>query len=204
MAKVLRSLRKVISYTGANRQDRTWVQATKMLIDGEAAVYFMGDWVKPIFDKNNFPYGDKGYLCMPVPGTEEVFLSNVDSFVFPDSGYIHRDGQAALAEIIMSNHVQREFNLHKGSIPVRSDVPLTDYDECSQLAAETAQKHKVIPSFNFIQTQPREIQKRIIDIVSHFINSNDTVEDKLAQLYQVVSQYNNSCSSLPPPVSGCN
>lgn len=194
MAEILSKLKRVVGYTDNKRAGRTWVQATEMIINGEAAVYFMGDWVKTIFDERQFPYGDSGYICVPVPGTSNVFLSNVDSFVFPDLGMTHREGQMALASTIMSKKSQEEFNLFKGSIPVRLDTPLAKFDDCSKLSSEAAFKYEAIPSFNFIQVQAKEIQKPVIDIVSRFINTELSVEETVAELYTTVNKYNKQFS----------
>ena len=37
-------------------------------------------------------------------------------------------GQALLAELIVGENFQKVFNLNKGSIPVRSDVALDEFD----------------------------------------------------------------------------
>lgn len=130
MANILKKMRKLVGYIDVKREHQTWVQATDMVIEGKAAIYFMGDWVKTIFKERGFPYGKNGFLCLAVPGTEDIFLSNVDSFVFPKSGYINSVSQNELARVIMDADIQEVFNRHKGSIPVRLDVSLEEFDHC--------------------------------------------------------------------------
>jgi glucose/mannose transport system substrate-binding protein len=192
MSNVLKLLRKLKSYTDSQGEGRTWVQATEMVIEKKAAVYFMGDWVKTIMNRHKIPYGNQGYLCLPVLGTEDQFLTNIDSFAFPDSGYIYRSGQKALAEIMMKADIQEQFNLLKGSIPARQDSPTKQFDECSQISIALAKQDQFLPSFNFLQAQPRKVQKPVIDAVSAFFRSDSNISDTLDRLYQIVEGYKTS------------
>jgi hypothetical protein len=40
-----------------------------------------------------------------------------------------------LAELIVGQNFQKVFNLNKGSIPARTDVPLDDFDSCALTSA---------------------------------------------------------------------
>ena len=60
-------------------------------------------------------------------------------------------GQNLLAELIVGENFQKVFNLNKGSIPVRSDVALDEFDSCAVLSADdmaaTSESGSLLPSY---------------------------------------------------------
>ncbi|WED24817.1 extracellular solute-binding protein [Vibrio sp. JC009] len=200
MAKILDTFRKIESLTDGdiNRRERNWVQATEMLINKQAAIYFMGDWIQTVFQDHNFPYGQKGYICMPLPGGDELFLANADAFAFPKTDKPREQGSKALAKVMMEQDVQEQFNLIKGSIPARLDVPLNKFDECSLISARVAKEGTMVPSFNFNQAQPAAIQQPVTAIISDFFRSNKSISQIQETLYRAVTKYKSSNKNRQP------
>lgn len=124
---------KLLNWTTLDGQDE-WNENTAKVINGQAAFQFMGDWAKGEF-RNAGKQPGVDYQCLPVPGTKGQFLFNIDSFaVFhlraADAGQI--EAQTALVQNIMSETFQTAFNQTKGSIPARTDMTMTDFDQCAQ------------------------------------------------------------------------
>lgn len=133
MAQVFERYYKVLSYSDLNWVDE-WPDATAKVIKGEAAFQVMGDWAKGEFTKAN-KQPNQDYYCLPVPETQDMFLFNIDSFAMFNLKKSSKDdqiAQQALARNIMGEPFQKAFNLSKGSIPVRTDMSMADFDVCSQ------------------------------------------------------------------------
>ena len=90
----------------------------------------MGDWAKGEFTAaGKVPGVD--YYCAPTP-SNNGYLYNVDSFIFyKTSDPEKQEGQKLLAKLMMGKNFQKVFNLYKGSIPARLDVPMDEFDKCA-------------------------------------------------------------------------
>lgn len=133
MAKVFDTLREVRGLVDDNFVGRDWAVATGMVISGEAAMQFMGDWAKGEFlAKGLKPNQD--FYCFATPGQVTAFQYIIDSFgMFTVKDENVQKAQTALAETIMDPKVQKGFNLIKGSIPARIDVSVDEFDDCAKL-----------------------------------------------------------------------
>ena len=132
MVKALETFRRIKPYTDDAQTGRDWNLATAMVINGKAAMQFMGDWAKGEFTVAGKVPG-KDYLCVAAPGSGKAFTFNVDSFVFfkVNKPGVEK-GQKDMASLLMSPQFQETFNLNKGSIPVRQDLDLSKFDACAK------------------------------------------------------------------------
>jgi glucose/mannose transport system substrate-binding protein len=135
---------KLLGYANTASDGDDWPVATDMVIDGKAAYNVMGDWALAEFD-------DKGkkapadYLYFPTPGTDGVFDFLADSFTLP-KGAKNADGAKDWLMLIGSAEGQKAFNLAKGSIPARTDVPASDFPEYQQSAMKSFGNDKIVSS----------------------------------------------------------
>ena len=118
-----------------NFSGRDWNLASAMVINGEAAFQFMGDWAKGEF-LNAGKVPDQDFLCFRFPGTQGEVTFNTDQFAVFKQGDALTPEQSALATAIMSPEFQLAFNKVKGSVPARTDLEVTDFDACGQKAYE--------------------------------------------------------------------
>ena len=172
MSKALEKFRNMRNYIDKDSPGRSWTDTAGLVADGKAAVMIMGDWVKAVFESRGLGYGETGYLSIPTPGTAGIFLNNTDVFAFPKGKKSELTAQETLARIIMDRDVQENFNLLKGSIPARTNIPFEKYDEVSLLSMESVSKDLIIPSFNFRQTAPEQIHDAIVDFISMYFHSD--------------------------------
>ena len=185
MVEVFDQLRTLRGFVDPGFPGRDWNLATAMVIRGEAGFQIMGDWAKGEFlAAGKVPGVD--FLCMPTPG--DGYIMNADSFTFFNvSGEENIEGQKMLASRIMSPGFQETFNLAKGSIPARSDVPLDAFDACAQashddLLAATA-AGTLVPSMAHEMAVSRSIRGEFLDVVTEFFNSDmasDVAAERLA------------------------
>ena len=190
MVKSFDQLRKLRGYVDPNFSGRDWNLATAMVMRGEAGFQIMGDWAKGEFlAAGKVPEQD--FLCWPTPG--KGFVLNSDSFTFfKVEGEDRIEGQKVLARLIMSPEFQKVFNLAKGSIPARTDVPLDDFDACAKrshadlLAA--IENDTLVPSMAHEMAVPRSVRGEFLDLVTAFFNSDMSSEDAVKQLAAAIKR----------------
>ena len=175
MVKAFSTLRTVQKYIDKNAANRDWNLATSMVINGKAAMQFMGDWAKGEFTAAKKAPG-KDYICMPAPGTKGAFTFNIDSFImFAQKDSSAKTAQAHLSASIMEPQFQEVFNLNKGSIPVRLGMNLEKFDQCAKDSAaefaSAAKSGKLVPSWAHEMAMPPANKGAMFDVVTSFINS---------------------------------
>ncbi|MFT6984868.1 MAG: glucose/mannose transport system substrate-binding protein [Psychromonas sp.] len=192
MIKALKTFHKIKGYTDAGSPGRDWNLATAMVINGEAGMQFMGDWAKGEFTAAGKVPGID-YICIAAPDTEGDFTFNIDSFVMFDLDDKElQKGQNDLASIILSPAFQEIFNLNKGSIPVRLNMPMDKFDGCAKLSAidfvNTAETNTLVPSMAHGMSTFPATQGAIYDTITEFYNSDSmTAETAAKKLVKAVA-----------------
>ena len=192
IVKSFQILRKIKGYTDKNAPGRDWNLATAMVIKGEAAMQFMGDWAKGEFTAAKMAPG-KDYDAIVVPGTENAFLFNVDSFImFEVMDKDAKKAQKAMARLILSPEFQVVFNVNKGSIPVRSGIDEKPFDAVAVQSmkdfAATARSGGLVPSMAHEMAVSPAIRGAIFDVVTNFYNSDMSPEDAAKKLAAAVKE----------------
>ncbi|MGO7587518.1 sugar ABC transporter substrate-binding protein, partial [Rhizobium ruizarguesonis] len=72
------------------------------------------------------------FLCYRFPGTDGSVVYNSDMFGMFNVPDDRKAAQVALATATLSKSFQSAFNVVKGSVPARTDVPDTDFDACGK------------------------------------------------------------------------
>ena len=189
MVKVFDQMRKLRGYVDSNFSGRDWNLATAMVMNGEAAFQIMGDWAKGEFIAANKRPGID-FLCASTPG--EGFLYNVDSFaMFDVKGGDKREGQLLLAELIVGKNFQKVFNLNKGSIPARDDVPLDEFDTCAHRSAQdmaaSSNGGSLLPSYAHGMALRGAQSGAITDVVTAHFNSDMSSSEAVDRLAKAVA-----------------
>jgi len=131
MKKSFDNLAKIVTYVDPNFSGRDWNLATAMVIKGDALVQVMGDWAKGEFVAAK-KKPDSDFLCYRFPGTDGSVIYNSDMFGMFNVPEDRKAAQVALATATLSKSFQSAFNVVKGSVPARTDVPDTDFDACGK------------------------------------------------------------------------
>lgn len=112
--------------------DDTWHEATRLVINGQAAAQFMGDWAKSEFQNAGKILG-QDYDCQLAPGTASSYMIVIDAFAFAKTTDSEQQAaQRLIAESLLTPEIQHDFNLAKGSIPLNKNVDLDGFDTCSR------------------------------------------------------------------------
>jgi glucose/mannose transport system substrate-binding protein len=187
MVQVFETVKKIESYFDKGYAGRDWNLATAMVINGTGGMQFMGDWAKGEFENANKKPG-VDYVCAVAPGTASAYTYTVDSFVFfqQKGDKQATPGQLALARTIMSPDFQQQFSLYKGSIPIRQDVSMDQFDGCAKKSFADEQKTiksgGFLPSLAFGMVQSTVTAGAISDVVSKFMNSNQDAKSGVQAL----------------------
>jgi len=191
MKKSFDNLAKLRDYLDPNYAGRDWNLATAMVIKGDALVQVMGDWAKGEFKAAKKEAG-KDFLCYRFPGTDGVVLYNTDMFAMFDVAADRKAAQLALADATMSLSFQSAFNVVKGSVPARMDVPDTDFDLCGKKGIADVKKANA--SGNFVGSmaqnyaQPPAIATAYSDVVTKFLHGEiKTSDSAVAELVKSIN-----------------
>ncbi|MFJ2988927.1 ABC transporter substrate-binding protein [Collimonas sp. NPDC087041] len=135
----LKRLRDLKEWMPTPLREQAWPEMTRQLADGSAAMYVMGDWAKGEL----LAWGlttDQDFACATVPGTGDYHLYSVDTLAMFAGDYSHQPAQEKLAQIIMSQPVQTDYNRLKGAISVWRNPDLSKMDSCARSSWTTFSK----------------------------------------------------------------
>lgn len=136
------------SNSDAGEEGYGWTQAASAVFQGEAAMFFHGDWAKGYFQSLGWKPG-VDFAAVGAPGANEVFLYGVDVFALPE-GAPNSAGARSFLATVASIAGQEVFNAEKGSSTVRMDV---DPARVDPVARETANDLKNA-RFRFLVSAP--------------------------------------------------
>lgn len=134
----------LLGYANTVSDGDDWPAAIDMVIGGQAAYNVMGDWAVAQFADKGAKEGS-GYSYFPVPGTDGVFDFLADSFTLPQ-GAKNADGAKDWLMAVGSADGQEAFNMAKGSIPARTDVPDAGFPAYQQSAMKDFKSNKIVSS----------------------------------------------------------
>ena len=189
MVEAFNRMATLRSYVDDNFSGRDWNLASAMVINGDAGMQMMGDWAKGEFLKaGQIPGSD--FVCIRFPGTQGSVTFNSDQFaMFSGSG--SSEAQKAMASSVMNPVFQSAFNVVKGSVPARTDVPDMMFDGCGKkgmadLAAANA-AGSLFGSMAHGHTVPAGIKNAMYDVVTAHFNGEYSAEDAAAEMVAAVA-----------------
>lgn len=174
MADAFNRLLKLRTYVDDNFSGRDWNLASAMVINGQAGMQIMGDWAKGEFLKAGKKPG-ADFVCIRFPGTQGSVTFNSDQFaMFNVQGEGKQKAQAQMASSIESPTFQSAFNVVKGSVPARTDVPDTDFDDCGKKGikdlAEANTAGTLFGSMAHGHAAPAAVKNAVYDVVTGAFN----------------------------------
>jgi glucose/mannose transport system substrate-binding protein len=192
MINAFKQFKQLNRFINKDMQGKGWVKASRMISDKKAAMQFMGDWAKGLWQAEG-KIAMQDYLCVDVPGSKNVFSYNIDSFVLFNK--INTNNQKLnkqrFIETLLSNDFQREFNLKKGSIPVRLNMDMTPFDSCSKKAYADFNNGQLVPSFSQNMATSSYLQSEMSKIISYYFNNETvTAEQVVKQLSLAIRAVN--------------
>ena len=180
--KALETFRELVSYRDEGSANRNWNDTTNLIITDKAAIQIMGDWARGEFAiANEVPGTD--YECIAGPSEDPYLDTGGDIFLFPkqDDPEVEK-AQLELASLMISPEVQVEFNLAKGSLPIRGDIDMSAADACMQKGLEILKNpDRVVKAVNKYLTEDGTGQ--LNDLFAEFITNPDLSVDEAQERY---------------------
>ncbi|SES86296.1 ABC transporter substrate-binding protein [Thorsellia anophelis] len=160
---------------------RDWNVASGMVINEQAAFQIMGDWAKGEFiSAGKVPNQD--FLCFRLPGTQGAITYNADQFVMFKVGDEFVDAQKKFAAAVMDPSFQIAFNKVKGSVPARTDISDSEFDDCAKKAmkdlVEANTNNTLLGSIAHAHAVPPSIKNAFFDVITRHFNGQ--IDDKTA------------------------
>jgi len=189
MREVFERMQVLRGFVDDNFSGRDWNLATAMVIRGEAAFQVMGDWVKGEFITSGKQPG-RDFACFRFPGTEGTVIFNADQFVMFRVNKELKAAQQVLASEIMDPGFQSVFNVIKGSVPARTDVPDADFDSCGkQGMADLARADAagtLIGSLSQGYAAPAAVKNAFYDVITAHFNGELDTEEAVEELLDAI------------------
>ena len=192
MVEVFNRMTKLRSYVDDNFSGRDWNLASAMVINNEAGMQMMGDWAKGEFLKAGKVPGTD-FVCIRFPGTQGSVTFNSDQFaMFNVTDPEAKAAQAKMASSVEDPVFQSAFNVVKGSVPARTDVPDTDFDDCGKKGiadlAEANGNGGLFGSMAHGHAAPAAIKNAVYDVVTAQFNGEYDAETAAAELANAVAE----------------
>ena len=161
---------------GSNVQD--WNQATNLVITDQAGGQIMGDWAQGEFAVAGEVAG-QDYTCLPGLGVREIISTGGDAFYFPvnDDPEVSA-AQDRLAATLLSPETQVNFNLKKGSLPIRADIDLAAANDCMKKGLEILAAGNTMPDVNLLNTE--DTNNQLNDLFVQFFQ-DESITPEAAQ-----------------------
>ncbi|AEG05965.1 carbohydrate ABC transporter substrate-binding protein [Sinorhizobium meliloti WSM1022] len=189
MKEAFDRMTKLRSYVDDNFSGRDWNLASAMVIENKAGLQFMGDWAKGEFLKAKKVPGTD-FVCMRFPGTQGSVTFNSDQFAMFKVSEDKVPAQLQMASAIESPAFQSAFNVVKGSVPARTDVPDTDFDACGKKGikdlAEANTNGTLFGSMAHGHANPAAVKNAIYDVVTRQFNGELNSEEAVTELVAAV------------------
>ncbi|ABM04025.1 carbohydrate ABC transporter substrate-binding protein, CUT1 family [Psychromonas ingrahamii 37] len=172
MIYVFEQFKRLHQYTDINMRGKDWYQASQLISNNKAGMQFMGDWAMGMWNTQ----GKKAmvdYICIDVPESKGLFSYNIDSFVFFEKNGTKNSGetQRSFVNILLSEKFQAEFNLAKGSIPVRRGINMDKFNQCAHKSFTDFNNGQLVPSFTQNLASTSHLQNIISKIISNYFNN---------------------------------
>jgi glucose/mannose transport system substrate-binding protein len=180
VAEALDQIRQVVS---PENMVPSFGDVGNQLLEGTAAGNIHGDWLQGDLQIAGGVPGEN-YECLPALGLNDQLSGGGDSFYFPvlpqgtDPAVI--EAQEQLARIIISPDAQLAFNLVKGSMPIRTDIDLSQANACMQKALGLL-GNGLLPSGDFALSS--DTQQQLQDLNLEFLDNDSISVDDYIERY---------------------
>ncbi|KZK77976.1 putative sugar-binding periplasmic protein precursor [Pseudovibrio sp. W64] len=188
MRKVFEAVAAARGLVDSGYVGRAWNDATNMVITGKAGAQIMGDWAQGEFSLAGQTAGNE-YDCLPGLGANPVLDTGGDSFFFPKPNGDQPEivaAQLEMASLLVSKQVQVDFNLRKGSLPIRGDINLDDANACMKKGISIlANPENILPGSE--QAFSSDTQGQIEDLWVEFFSSPEmSVEEAQTRFVEII------------------
>src|SRR5690606_20027673 len=200
MVEAIDRMTKLRSYVDDDLSGRDWNCASAMVKEGKAGAQMMGDWAKGGVHRTGqekvefLKAGQKpgeDFVCIRFPGTQGAVTFNTDMFMMFKVGDDKKAAQLQMASDIESPDFQSSFNVVKGSVPARTDVPDTAFDDSGKKGikdlAEASAGGKLFGPRAQGPAAPAAIKSAVYGVVPGHFNGDLDSKDAAKELADAVA-----------------
>ena len=181
-------LRQMSKWMSPSNAGQHWSVFLPALMKGEYGLLIMGGWASGVMKRGQFEEG-KDFLCGSTPNNSDkpMFDLNADGLIFWDTkNPDYAEGQKITAKVAMGKEFDKTFTQINGSLPVRSDIDLSDaaYQDCQRDAAKNLSgaiaANQVVMSLGHNMAQTSAVTASLRDVITEFLH-NDSITPEVAQ-----------------------
>jgi glucose/mannose transport system substrate-binding protein len=181
-------LRQMTKWMSPSNAGQHWSVFLPALMKGEYGFLIMGSWASGVMKRGQFEEG-KDFLCGMAPSNDgkPVFDMNADGLIFWDTkNPDYAEGQKITAKVAMGTEFAKIFTQINGSLPVRSDIDLSDaaYQDCQREAAKNLSgaiaANQVVMSLGHNMAQTSPVTAALRDVITEFVH-NDSITSEVGQ-----------------------
>lgn len=162
----------LLSNSNTDHSALTWDQAALNMANGKCAANLMGDWAYGELGNKGKKEGTD-FTYVPFPGTKGVYDFVGDAFVIPADKAPNPDAEKAWLSVMLDPQVQQQFNLAKGSAPLRTDVPTDAFPPYQKQAIQSLRTDQVVSSLAHGEIAAGEFVQTYSDAVTTFNGGQD-------------------------------
>tara|TARA_Y100001960_G_C14699315_1_gene840737 strand:- start:61 stop:1293 length:1233 start_codon:yes stop_codon:yes gene_type:complete len=182
LKSALQQFRRLSLLINNQLPDTKWDTATTALANNQALFQLGGDWILGDLMAKGIQVPEQ-IGCYPAPESDDVFLYNMDSLIFMASKPFDKQEANRVANALANKEFQAKFNRAKGSIPVRMDIELSDFNPC-QIKSYDAFKQglahrKAVPSMIDSMAVNPVAQQAINSEIFRFYRNKELTEETL-------------------------
>jgi glucose/mannose transport system substrate-binding protein len=184
VAEAMDAIRQV---TPPEVQVPSFADVGNQILAGEVGGNIHGDWLQGDLQIAGGVPGED-YECLPALGLGDQLSGGGDAFFFPimpegtDPAVI--EAQEQLARILISPEAQLAFNMKKGSMPIRTDIDLSQANPCMQKALALLE-NGLLPSGDFALSP--DTQRQLQDLNIEFLaDLSITVDDYIERYASII------------------
>lgn len=172
MAAIWKAFGDARGLDNPNNSTQNWNDATSQVINATHGAQIMGDWAQGEFQVAGQTAGTE-YDCLPGLGIQPALDTGGDAFYFPVQDDPEKTAaQLRMASMMISKPVQVDFNLKKGSLPVRGDVDLAAANACMKKGLEILKDPaNIVPGGS--QTWSPDTEGQVEDLLVQFWTDTD-------------------------------
>jgi glucose/mannose transport system substrate-binding protein len=184
--KAMERYAELLPYFYPYSSTKTWDQAGALLKSGDAAMYWMGDWILGYFLSIGMK-PEVDFSAVPLPGN--VWMGHADSFPMP-KGAPHPQLAKDWLQLLTTANAQQTFNLIKGSVTIVKDVPASVYpDPYRKLSATDLQSKLAISDGFHGGLMTANFGGDLMNILTQFI-SDGNVDNAINQIASAAERDN--------------
>ncbi len=185
--------RKFTQWQDPNVGNQPYATYIPKFMAGDIGMLLMGGWAQGVFRNAGYQFSD--YIVGPAPqdNAKPAFILNADAFIFwqrkePE----FKAGRELMAKLVMSKEAQKMYSGITGSVPVRTDMDLSDPSFSNQQRETAAsmvaavQSGQATLSLAHNMAQPNQVTAAMLDVLTEFVHDRSSPKQGQQRLADAV------------------